>query len=163
MLLLLHSLHFFSLTHHPGVGNFPQPKTRQKAGRGERYAAASGQPDPRWARAHVSGRNQLISHEPGKGAGALQTPEAIAGSVWPLPRGRSRCGAALLRVRWERSARHLGAPRGRQGEKLSAGFETSCATKPVQIANTPTVQLCPLLMMKMEQNMKCLQPYPSSW
>lgn len=36
----------------PGVGNFPQPKTRQKGGKkgGERYAAVSGQTDRRWAR-----------------------------------------------------------------------------------------------------------------
>lgn len=48
-----------------------------------------------------------------------------------------------------------------QGKKHFTEFITSCATKPVQIANAPTVRLFHLLMMKTEQNTKCLHPQPS--
>lgn len=105
----------------PGVGNFPQPKTRQKGEKGKREVCCS-----EWAArlqvgiAHISSTKQLISHKPGKRAQVLQTPQAVAGSVQPQLWGRSRRVGQLCCGWGGRGAHHA---RDRPGEGTRAGKE----------------------------------------
>lgn len=86
----------------------------------------------------VSDTNQLISHEPGRAAWVLQTPQAAACSARPPLQGKSRYMGQLCFKRGERGAHQPGSAQGKapgQGEKLPTGFVASCITKPQCITN----------------------------